>query len=159
MTSSLSKQRRSCHGLRPRGLSSSEPSRPHALTNFTLPPSTSEEGSRKAMTSPKSVLRSVSAMTDESTAESTQNESMSDDVAVSGSFSGFHCFDTPPFEKSSDDLFDFPGLFDAGMDPGPGFAESDPMFIDPVGFGNWATDDCYFSDFGDVFGSDPLISL
>nr|GEX90508.1 hypothetical protein [Tanacetum cinerariifolium] len=145
---------------------------PHALTNFTLPPSparekhapapsTSEEDSHKAMTSPKSVLRSVSAMTDESTAESTQNESTSDDVAVSGSFSGFHCFDTPPFEKSSDDLFDFPGIFESGMDPGPGFGEADPMFIDPgfdTGFGSWGTD-YYFGEFGDVFGSDPLLSL
>ncbi|PWA47804.1 AP2/ERF transcription factor ERF/PTI6 [Artemisia annua] len=149
---------------------------PHALTNFTLPPSPARENhapatsfseeyshsqSHKAVKSPKSVLRSASALTDESTAESTQNES-NDDVAVSGSFSGFHCFDTPPFERCSDDLFDdFPGLFDPGMDTSPGFGNTDTMFIEPgfdAGFGSWGADE-YFNEFGDVFGSDPLVSL
>lgn len=162
---------------------------PHALTNFTVPPPATEktpspvssgynsgEDSHNHCTnikaaSPKSVLRFASASTDESTAESTHNdvgneasEITGDDAEASENLSGFHPFDTP---FSTSDLFDFPDIipdiFDPTSMPGTTFQDSDPvgMFIDSaidVGFGSWPADD-YFNDFGDIFGSDPLVPL
>lgn len=122
-------------------------------------------------TSPKSVLRFASASTDESTAESTHNDAgneaseiTGDEAAASGNFSGFQPFDTP---FSTSDLFDFPDIVPDIFDPASlsstPFQASDPvdMFIDSaidVGFGTWPVDD-YFNEFGDIFGSDPLVSL
>ncbi|KAI3707097.1 hypothetical protein L6452_25310 [Arctium lappa] len=122
-------------------------------------------------TSPKSVLRFASASTDESTAESTHNDAgneaseiTGEEAAASENFSGFHPFDTP---FSTSDLFDFPDIVPDIFDPtslsGTPFQASDPvdMFIDSaidVGFGTWPVDD-YFNEFGDIFGSDPLVSL
>nr|XP_043639746.1 ethylene-responsive transcription factor CRF2-like [Erigeron canadensis] len=162
---------------------------PHALTNFTFPPpplslpekikakvspvsssNNSGEDSHRNMkaTSPKSVLRFTS---DESTAESTHNDAgvevsevTGDDVASSENFSGFE-----PFDNSfcTSDLFEFPDILPDIFDPasltGDPFEGTDPvdMFVDSsydVGFGSWAADD-YFNEFGDIFGSDPLVSL
>ncbi|KAJ0805716.1 putative transcription factor AP2-EREBP family [Helianthus annuus] len=154
---------------------------PHALTNFTVPlpapenkPSpvsscynSGEDWSNftdKKVTSPKSVLRCSSASTDESTAESTQNDVVNEGFEAE-KFNGFQCFDNP---LSSSELFDFsdsiPDIFDPITLSGSPFQESDPvnMFIDSgtdVGFGSWPSGDDYFNDFGDVFGSDPLVSL
>ncbi|XP_071707444.1 ethylene-responsive transcription factor CRF2-like [Rutidosis leptorrhynchoides] len=154
---------------------------PNALTNFTVPPplpekksspvssncNSGEDSNHRKAASPKSVLRYSSVSADESTAESTQNDTgkevsdvTGDDVAVSDYFSGFQSFEEP---FSTSELFDFPDLFDPNSISGTPFHESDPvdMFIDSsidVGFGSWPTDD-YFNDFGDIFGSDPLVSL
>ncbi|XP_071697408.1 ethylene-responsive transcription factor CRF2-like [Rutidosis leptorrhynchoides] len=154
---------------------------PHALTNFSVPtpspeknpspisPSytSGEDSSHNKVTSPKSVLRFSSVSADESTAEATQNDNgnegsdvTGDDVAVSEYFSGFQFFDGP---FSTSELFDFPDLFDPNNLAGTPFQEFDPvhMFMDSAidaGFGSWPTDD-YFNDFGDIFGSDPLVSL
>lgn len=156
---------------------------PHALTNFSVPPpppekklspvSSSYISGEEAATSPKSVLRFASASTtDESTAESTHNDAgneaseiTGDDATASVDFTGFQPFDTPLFSTS--DLFDFtdiiPDIFDPTTMSGAPFQDSDPvgMFMDSaidVGFGTWPVDD-YFNDFGDIFGSDPLVSL
>uniref|UniRef100_A0A251VI93 Putative AP2/ERF transcription factor ERF/PTI6 n=1 Tax=Helianthus annuus TaxID=4232 RepID=A0A251VI93_HELAN len=118
----------------------------------------------KKVTSPKSVLRCSSASTDESTAESTQNDVVNEGFEAE-KFNGFQCFDNP---LSSSELFDFsdsiPDIFEPIALSGSPFQESDPvnMFIDSgadVGFGSWPSGDDYFNDFGDVFGSDPLVSL
>ncbi|CAI9288990.1 unnamed protein product [Lactuca saligna] len=122
--------------------------------------------------SPKSVLRFASPSTDDSTTESTHNDAgneasdttKDDDASALEKFSGFHAFDAP---LSTSDLFDFPdiipGMFDPTSLSGTPFQDSDPvnMFIDSaidVGFGAWPADD-YFNEFGDIFGSDPLVSL
>ncbi|KAI3522496.1 hypothetical protein L1887_00326 [Cichorium endivia] len=122
-------------------------------------------------TSPKSVLRFASASTDDSTTESAHNDvgneasdNTTDDTSALEKFSGFHAFDTP---LSTSDLFDFPDIIPDIFDPtglsGTPFQDSDPvnMFIDSAidaGFGAWPADD-YFNEFGDIFGSDPLVSL
>ncbi|MFS8003821.1 putative transcription factor AP2-EREBP family [Helianthus anomalus] len=159
---------------------------PHALTNFTVPPPAPEKKPKPSpvsscynsgednnnnninnkATSPKSVLRFSTSSTDESTAESTHNdigkepsEISGDDVALSDNFSGFQ-----PFE-----LFDLPDMIPDIFDPttmsGIPLQESDPvdMFIDSVtdvGFVSWPVDEYdYSNEFGDIFGSDPLVSL
>ncbi|KAK9079750.1 hypothetical protein SSX86_001423 [Deinandra increscens subsp. villosa] len=157
---------------------------PHALTNFTVPPPEPEEKkpspvsscynsgedshnhcNKNKATSPKSVFR----FSDESTAESTHNDAGKEGSEISGdtaaapeNFSGF-----PPFHFSTSDLFDFPDIIPDIFDPtgisGMPFHDSDPvgMFIDStidVGFAPWPADD-YSNDFGDIFGSDPLVSL
>ncbi|KAK9072956.1 hypothetical protein SSX86_009392 [Deinandra increscens subsp. villosa] len=143
---------------------------PHALTNFTVPennkPSPVSSGynsgedshnhcTNKKATSPKSVLR---FSTDESAAESTQNDVVND-------LSGFQPFNTP---FSASDLFDLPetipDIFDPTTMSGTTFQDSDPvdMFIDSAidaEFGTWPADDYFSNDFGDIFGSDPLVSL
>ncbi|KAI3716784.1 hypothetical protein L1987_67924 [Smallanthus sonchifolius] len=144
---------------------------PHALTNFTVYPPGPEKKSSPVSScynsgedSPKSVLRFSSASTDESTAESTQNDVVNDasditgdDAAASDNLSSFQPFDAP-----FSDLFDFPDpildIFIPTTISEP-FQNSDPidMFIDS-GFNTWPTDDC-FNEFGDIFGSDPLVSL
>ncbi|XP_076947419.1 ethylene-responsive transcription factor CRF1-like [Bidens hawaiensis] len=134
---------------------------PHAQTNFTVPSpvpvinkpspvSSSEDSHSKKATSPKSVLRFSSASTDESTAESTQND------VVSENLSGFKPFDAP---FSTSDLFDFPDILHDIFQPDPvdvfmDFQESDFGF----GFSTWPADD-YLNDFGDIFGSDPIVSI
>ncbi|KAI3822134.1 hypothetical protein L1987_09715 [Smallanthus sonchifolius] len=155
---------------------------PHALTNFTVPPpepekkpspvsscyNSGEDSHKNKATSPKSVLRSASCSTDESTAESTHTgKEASDDATASENFSGFQPFST---HFSTSDLFDFPDfipdLFDPTSMPDMPFQDSNPvdMFIDSgadVGFVSWPVDDYSndFGQFGDIFGSDPLVSL
>ncbi|KAL8216632.1 hypothetical protein R6Q57_023469 [Mikania cordata] len=159
---------------------------PHALTNFTVPPAAAEKKSspvsscynsgedshtKTKATSPKSVLRFSSSSTDESTAESNHNdagkdasEAGGDDAAASENFSGFRPFSD---HFSTSELFDFPDIIPDMFNPTNisdiTFQESEPvdMFIDStidVGFGSWPADD-YCNDFGDIFGSDPLVSL
>ncbi|KAI3823681.1 hypothetical protein L1987_05121 [Smallanthus sonchifolius] len=136
---------------------------PHALTNITVPPPEPEKKPSPVSScynsgedSPKSVLRFSSASTDESTDESTQNIT-GDDAAASDNFSDFQPFDAP-FSV----LFHFsdpiPDIFNPTTISDP-FQNSDPidMFIDS-GFNTWPADD-YFNEFGDIFGSDPLVSL
>ncbi|KAL4592787.1 hypothetical protein LXL04_005792 [Taraxacum kok-saghyz] len=122
-------------------------------------------------TSPKSVLRFASTSTECSTGESTPihagneaSDTTKDDASALEKFSGFHAFDAP---LSTNDLFDFPDIIPDIFDP-PSFSgtpyqdsEQMNMFIDSamdVGFGAWPADD-YFNEFGDIFGSDPLVSL
>ncbi|KAI7743295.1 hypothetical protein M8C21_001964 [Ambrosia artemisiifolia] len=167
---------------------------PHALTNFTVPTPATENNkpspvsscynsgdesniclnnNNKKMTSPKSVLRFSSVSTDESTAESTQNDVVNEASYVArdaDNFTGFQCLEGT---FSNTELFEFPDSIPAIFNPitmsGSPFHDSDPvdMFIDSgvdVGFGSgfgsgsWPADD-YLNDFGDIFGSDPLVSL
>ncbi|KAL8256081.1 hypothetical protein R6Q59_031148 [Mikania micrantha] len=152
---------------------------PHALTNFTVPspapeikPSPVSSFCNSGEDSPKSIFRYPSASTDESTAESTQNDVVTevseitgDDACASENFSGFQSFDTSFFIPDS---FDFPNtipdIFNPTTISGTTFQDSAPvdMFINSavdVGFGTWPTDDYFNNDFGDIFGSDPLFSL
>ncbi|KAK1438491.1 hypothetical protein QVD17_04300 [Tagetes erecta] len=162
---------------------------PDALTNFTVPPtetspeknvssvdsgynSGDESQTNNNASSPKSVLLFSSSSTDECVAESTQHSELVDDRSVSGSFSDFRPTDD---HFSTSDLLNFPifvpDIFDPESFSGTIFQDSDPSetFIgctDDFGFGSgfgsgsscWAVDD-YFQDFGDIFGSDPLVGL
>ncbi|KAI7730897.1 hypothetical protein M8C21_013319 [Ambrosia artemisiifolia] len=161
---------------------------PHALTNFTVPVvennddnnkinknnnktssfdssynSSEESQANNKVSSPKSVLRFNSP----STAESTQDSSLNDVVnEPSDNFSDFRPFDD---HFSQSDLFGFPDfepdIYNPTSFPGSIFQGSDPSEMlfgsgNEFGFGSscWAVDD-YLQDFGDIFGSDPLIAL
>ncbi|KAI7751380.1 hypothetical protein M8C21_024242 [Ambrosia artemisiifolia] len=121
-------------------------------------------------TSPKSVLRFSSSSMDESTAESTQNDAgkevskiSGDDVAVSEDFSDFKPFDLCDYPDMIPDIFDptsMSGIPLQGSDPVDMLMDS----VTDVGFVSWPADELefgydYSNDFGDIFGSDPLVSL
>ncbi|KAJ8526986.1 hypothetical protein K7X08_029463 [Anisodus acutangulus] len=160
---------------------------PNALTNFSTPAKASCSGSYNSgeesnQRSPKSVLRCVSTSFEESQnneeAEAESLPSLSsepvkknsdfrdeNDISMLENFCDFS-----PFESFfSDDLFQFenpvplPDLFESTALPDNIFTRSD-MFIGSstdFGFGSsssWPEED-YFQDFGDVFGSDPLVAL
>lgn len=160
---------------------------PDALTNFSTQPvkdsktssgyNSGEESNNNAK-SPKSVLRFFSAADSQAEAEaeaeaesssifSPSNDAVSRKENDDENFSDFLIF--PP----NDDLFaDFensvpvPNLFDQtgfsnnifDMD----FCSSDMLIGSSTDFGlgssNWQTDD-FSQDFGDIFGSDPLVVL
>lgn len=161
---------------------------PDALTNFATPPATAKtscsgynsgEESHNDQRSPKSVLRCASTSFDESqnneeaeadslpilpSEESVKKNSDfrdGNDISMSENFCDF-----PPFESFfSDDLFHFENpvtlsdLFEPTTLPDCSnmlFGSSTTDF----GFGSssWPEED-YFQDFGDVFGSDPLVVL
>lgn len=161
---------------------------PDALTNFTTPPakiepeitpaitcsgynSGEESNNNNNLCSPKSVLRFVSVSNEESTNEETEssqspvNDTVKevDDMSVSENFTDFSPLDDTLFQEN---LFDFqnpvPDLFDQ-----TGFSIFDEdcttMFLGSVpdfGFGSSTCPaDDYFQDFGDIFGSDPLVAL
>lgn len=143
----------------------------------------SGEESHNDQRSPKSVLRCASASFEESqNNEEAEAESLpslptesvkktsdfrdENDISMSENFCDF-----PPFESYfSDDLFQFenpvpiPDLFEPTALPDNIFGETcSDMFIGlstDFGFGSssWPEED-YFQDFGDVFGSDPLVAL
>ncbi|KAH0648870.1 ethylene-responsive transcription factor CRF2 [Solanum tuberosum] len=152
---------------------------PDALTNFATPPATktscsgynSGEESHNDQRSPKSVLRCASTSFDESqNNEEAEAESLpilpsdirdKNDISMSENFCDF-----PPFESFfPDDLFQFENpvtisdLFEPITLPDCNnmlFGSSTTDF----GFGSssWPEED-FFQDFGDVFGSDPLVAL
>ncbi|KAI3468649.1 hypothetical protein Pfo_025312 [Paulownia fortunei] len=140
---------------------------PDALTNFSTPPVqdnktssgyNSGEESHNNAKSPKSVLRFVSAADSQAEAEA---EAEADSSSI---FSPL----TPPddlfteFSNSvpAPDLFDQTGFSNNlfGMD----FSCNDMLIGSSTDFGfgssTWQADD-YFQDFGDIFGSDPLVAL
>nr|GEU30828.1 hypothetical protein [Tanacetum cinerariifolium] len=148
---------------------------PHALTNFTVPasptareshaPSSSSEESRtneeEKASSPKSVLR-CNEFVAESTRNSPLHDAVSDTVSdsLNESVTDFRPFDDP-FSISG--LFDFPDLYDPttvfqGSDPSEMLYSND---FGSFGFGSssWPTEDYALQDFGDIFGSDPLVAL
>ncbi|XP_076894828.1 ethylene-responsive transcription factor CRF1-like [Bidens hawaiensis] len=130
---------------------------PHALTNFTVPPTEPDKKPESVSSccnsgSPKSVLHYES-----SSAESTRKDNVGKEEA-----SGFESFN-PHFSDSSE-LFTFPDVVPDIFESGMTFQDSDPvdMLVDTkfdVGFGSWSADDYYSNDFGDIFGSDPLVKL
>ncbi|GER33015.1 ethylene-responsive transcription factor CRF2 [Striga asiatica] len=156
---------------------------PDAQTNFSAPPAGYNSGEESpsqshntAAKSPKSVLRSVSAVESQAEVEAeAETESCSvfsqPEGTVSrsdGNFPDFSIF------GPSDDLFAelensvvAPSLFDKDGFSGGIFG---PDFCCPgdvlnglsadFGFGpsTWQVDDC-FQDIGDIFGSDPLLAL
>ncbi|KAL4570707.1 hypothetical protein LXL04_026368 [Taraxacum kok-saghyz] len=127
--------------------------------------------------SPKSVLRFSPSSTDEFVAESTQHSPLHDTItepsiltdttaSVSENFSDFRPFDDP---FCTSDLFEFPDFVQDIYDPtsfsGTMLHGPDPSDIflgcgNDLGFGSssWTADD-YLTDFGDIFGSDPLVAL
>ncbi|KAL3362398.1 hypothetical protein AABB24_015005 [Solanum stoloniferum] len=152
---------------------------PDALTNFATPPATktscsgynSGEESHNDQRSPKSVLRCASTSFDESqNNEEAEAESLSilpSDIRDKNGISMSENFcDFPPFESFiPDDLFQFENpvtisdLFEPITLPDCNnmlFGSSTTDF----GFGSssWPEED-FFQDFGDVFGSDPLVAL
>ncbi|KAL8207830.1 hypothetical protein R6Q57_007242 [Mikania cordata] len=99
--------------------------------------------------------------------ESTQNSPLHDVISESTQ----HFSDFRPFNDnfSTANLFDFPDfepdIYDPTSLPGTIFPDSDPSerFLGGAydfGFGSpcWAVDD-FVQDFGDIFGSDPLVAL
>ncbi|CAI9775768.1 unnamed protein product [Fraxinus pennsylvanica] len=161
---------------------------PDALTNFSVPPQmenktnsgyNSGEDSHNTLKSPKSVLRFVSAADSQTEVEAeAEAESSSffsppndavplkenEDITLWENFSDCPIF--PSVEdmfREFDDPLPVPDLFDE-----TGFADSvfgldfdccDDMLVGSsynTGFGQ--ADD-YFQDFGDIFGSDPLVVL
>lgn len=154
---------------------------PHALTNFTVPSSPAREkhapsssgynSGEESRTTPKSVLRFSTSSGDEFVAESTRNSPLHDAVSdgvgdtvsdtMNESFSDFRPFDDP---FSITGLFDFPDIYDPatvyqGSDPSEMLFSAD--FGSGFGFGSssWPTEDYTLQDFGDIFGSDPLVAL
>lgn len=160
---------------------------PDALTNFTTPPAkkepettpaitcsgynSGEESNNNNLCSPKSVLRFVSVSNEESTNEETEssqspvNDTVKEveDMSVSENFTDFSPLDDSLFQEN---LFDFqnplPDLFDQTS-----FSIFDEgcttMFVGSVpdfGFGSSTSPaDDYFQEFGDIFGSEPLVAL
>ncbi|XP_060206896.1 ethylene-responsive transcription factor CRF1-like [Lycium barbarum] len=158
---------------------------PDALTNFAAPVKTSCSGSYNSgeesshQRSPKSVLRcAASTSFDESQQNNEEAEAESlpilpsvkdvdfrdeNDISMSENFCDF----SSSFESffGPDDLFPIPDLFEPTTLPDNMFTCCNDMFIGSsntdFGFGSsssWPEDD-YFQDFGDVFGSDPLVAL
>lgn len=154
---------------------------PDALTNFTTPAKAvvenkptptvtcsgynSGEDSNNNLCSPKSVLRFLSSSNEES--ESQSNDAVKEvrdfgeDISLPEEFAPLDTLfsnDLFGFENPVSDLFDQPDL------PSSIFEEDCNEFIlgssSDYGFGSstWPTDD-YFQDFGDIFGSDPLVVL
>lgn len=135
----------------------------------------SAEESQNNLQSPKSVLRFVSA---ESHSHNEETESshcpsndavkeardIGDDTSVSENFTDFSPFDT----QFSSDLFEFENpvldLFGQTGLPDSLFEVSyNELFLgssNDFGFGSstWTMED-HFQDFGDIFGSDPLVAL
>ncbi|XP_075522760.1 ethylene-responsive transcription factor CRF2-like [Primulina tabacum] len=158
---------------------------PDALTNFSTPPAIDEktgsgynsgEDSNNNAKSPKSVLRFASAADSQAEAEAEScsgNDALSTKEVEDENFSDFLIF--PPrddnifreFENPlpPPDLFEKTGITDNIF--GSDFDRCNDMLIGSTldlgfdfGFGSssWPVDD-YFQDFGDIFGSDPLIAL
>lgn len=166
---------------------------PHALTNFSTPPSmvvpeknpsptcsgydsgneSNNTTSTRNVCSPKSVLGFVTVSNEESNNDDTKSTStVTDTVKVAESFTDFlGTNDSTGCPLFTENLFDFQcsplDLFDQMGQPGSMFDDccSDNLFIGSghdfgFGFGSstWL-DDEGFQDFGDIFGSDPLVVL
>ncbi|XP_071695823.1 ethylene-responsive transcription factor CRF2-like [Rutidosis leptorrhynchoides] len=137
-----------------------------------------ESQTNNKLSSPKSVLRFSSSSNDEFVAESAESSKHTPvhDVVCDRSevtatnATGFSDFQ--PFEDhfTSGDLFDFPDFVPDVYDPitfsDTGFqgSVSADMFLgcgNDFGFGSspWPADDYLLQDFGDIFGSDPLVAL
>ncbi|XP_059662242.1 ethylene-responsive transcription factor CRF2-like [Cornus florida] len=134
----------------------------------------SGDESHNNLCSPKSVLR-FSSSSNEEEAESTQSQpndaithsiaDTRDDISVCENFSDFSAFD----KLYPDDFFDFQKpILDLFDETGLGksiFSEETAydMFIGSVdGFGADSSAcmvDDYFQDFGDIFGTEPLVAL
>lgn len=162
---------------------------PDALTNFSAPAAAAKDSKTSSVyysgeesqshsnaKSPKSVLRFISAADSQAEAEAeVESEAESSCVfpqidAVARSENGDENFsDFPSFPPADDlfaefenpvDLFDHTGFSDDIF--GTDFCSSDFLIGSSTDFGlgssNWQTDD-FFHDFGDIFGSDPLVAL
>ncbi|KAL7111783.1 hypothetical protein ACP275_05G111500 [Erythranthe tilingii] len=154
---------------------------PDALTNFSTPPppptqpppplksnntssgyNSSEDSHNNIVKSPKSVLRFVSAA--DSQADSS-NDAVSVNDKCESDTSIFPMDFFPDFENpvTVPDLFDGASFSDNifGMDVdcfGDMLIGSDTDLGFRFGSSNWQPD-CFLQDFGDIFGSDPLIAL
>lgn len=153
---------------------------PDALTNFSIPTVldnktgsgyNSEEESPNPARSPKSVLRFVSTADSHAEAEPEAELSSANGTTVSMKENNE---DSPIFPPDNDlfsgfdnpvpvpDLFDETGdIFGADFDYccGQMLIGSSRDFGLDIGFWPiWQTND-YFQDFGDIFGSDPLVSV
>lgn len=154
---------------------------PDALTNFSTPPEdkkaspwyNSGEESQDNVTSPKSVLRFFSTADSQAEAESSSSFSQADDAVLMKESDDQNFSDFPIFPLS-DDLFSgfenpvmVPDLFDQASFSnnmyGMEFSCCDDMVLGSstdlgsrFGLSKWQTDD-FFQDFGDIFGSDPLV--
>lgn len=160
---------------------------PNALTNFTNPEvkkspvkvscSDSAESNSNNLCSPKSVLRFESSHDDsaESTRSTLSTRSTQlvkeevehstqlvvkqevEDISVSENFLfGLDLLLEDPFSDTVSDFFGPAGFGMFGFEE-----ECSGLFIgssSDFGLTSWPTED-YFQDFGDVFGSDPLVSL
>ncbi|KAL7111784.1 hypothetical protein ACP275_05G111500 [Erythranthe tilingii] len=152
-----------------------------ALTNFSTPPppptqpppplksnntssgyNSSEDSHNNIVKSPKSVLRFVSAA--DSQADSS-NDAVSVNDKCESDTSIFPMDFFPDFENpvTVPDLFDGASFSDNifGMDVdcfGDMLIGSDTDLGFRFGSSNWQPD-CFLQDFGDIFGSDPLIAL
>ncbi|XP_057802698.1 ethylene-responsive transcription factor CRF2-like [Salvia miltiorrhiza] len=162
---------------------------PDALTNFSAPApahhsiassgyNSGEESSHNNAKSPKSVLRFVSAADSQAEAEAAEAEAEAEsscafpqnDAVASGENDVENFSDFPIFPTSDDIFAEFENpasLFDqtAGFSDdifGMDFCSSDLLIGSSTDFGlgssSWQTDD-FFHDFGDIFGSDPLVAL
>ncbi|KAI5655373.1 hypothetical protein M9H77_32560 [Catharanthus roseus] len=152
----------------------------------TPPPESTSSGynsgdeSHNDARSPKSVLRFVSSSNEDAEEESPHYEAVkesrecssggSDDVSVSENFSDYSLFsnDIFGFENPVSDFSDLFGgegisaFEESSFDCGNTFIQSSTIndHMD-FGFGSnpWSTTDDFFQDFGDIFGSDPLVAL
>ncbi|KAL8053945.1 hypothetical protein ABFX02_05G106400 [Erythranthe guttata] len=156
---------------------------PDALTNFSTPPpppqptppppplkynntssgyNSSEDSHNNIVKSPKSVLRFVSA------AES-QADSSNDAVSVNDKCESDTSIFPMDFFRDFENPVTVPDLFDGasfsdnifGMDVdccGDMLIGSDTDLGFRFGSSSWQPD-CFLQDFGDIFGSDPLIAL
>ncbi|KAM0015567.1 putative transcription factor AP2-EREBP family [Helianthus debilis subsp. tardiflorus] len=158
---------------------------PHALTNFTVPVTVSppvnnnnkdddnndnktssfDSGYNSGEKSPKSVLRFDSPSTDECVAESTQSAQSTQCSPLNDVVNDFQPFDD---HFSTSDLFNFadfvPDIYDPTSFPGTVFEGPDPSetyigSANDFGFGFGSMVDDYLQEFGDIFGSDPLVAL
>ncbi|CAK9144439.1 unnamed protein product [Ilex paraguariensis] len=138
----------------------------------------SGEESQSNLRSPRSVLRFVSQAEESQTEEAESSQShppkevigdLSDivddnNISVSKEFSDFSPFETIfpnnffdfDFENQMPDLFDGIGLSGTGDD----FGTMCTGWSSDFGFGSssWPMDD-YCQDYGDIFGSEPLVTL
>ncbi|KAL0290701.1 UNVERIFIED_CONTAM: Ethylene-responsive transcription factor C [Sesamum angustifolium] len=162
---------------------------PDALTNFSTPPVkhnktssgyNSGEESHSNVTSPKSVLRFVSAADSQADSqaegESCSIFSQSDDAILIKENDDDYFSDVSIFPRADDLFSDFenpvpvPDLFDeAGLSDNNIFGlvldSCEDVLIGPdtdlgirSGPSKWQADD-FSQDFGDIFGSDPLVAL
>ncbi|KAL0371888.1 UNVERIFIED_CONTAM: Ethylene-responsive transcription factor C [Sesamum calycinum] len=162
---------------------------PDALTNFSTPPVkpnktssgyNSGEESHSNVTSPKSVLRFVSAADSQADSqaegESCSIFSQSDDAVLIKENDDDYFSDVSIFPRADDLFSDFenpvpvPDLFDeAGLSDNNIFGlvldSCEDVLIGPdtdlgirSGPSKWQADD-FSQDFGDIFGSDPLVAL
>ncbi|XP_076911943.1 ethylene-responsive transcription factor CRF2-like [Bidens hawaiensis] len=140
------------------GYNSGEESRSNNINN-------NNNNNNNNVSSPKSVLGFSTSSTDEFVNESTQHSPLNDVVEDLTDFIPFESFDD---HLSTSDLFNFPDfvpdIFDPESFPDTLFEGSNVGLTNDVRYGYeyesscWDADD-YLQDFGDIFGSDPLVAL